>query len=66
MKTMTNPIYDLHYSSMDDDETGKGWYFSVYPSFDVSQSFETETEARLSYKNNELVFSGLKMEESNK
>ena len=48
--------HDIHYSPDDDMSTGLGWYVQQFPGGRTSQSFETETEARIAFKNDKLVF----------
>lgn len=63
LKQMTENIWivtdnvDLVYSSLDEEETGKGYYLQKYPGGLTSGLYATDAEAIQAHKNNTAVYS---------
>ena len=47
---------DLVYSSLDEEETGKGWYLQKYPGGKVSELYRNDYEAIKALKNKTVKF----------
>jgi len=55
-----NDNVELHYSSDDEENIGKGWYFQLYhtdkPSDPVSQSFASKDDAIAARRDGNIVW----------